>query len=443
MRAGRGSVTRAAILRPLAIRDFALLWLGQSVSLIGDGLYFVAIAWQVYDLDNSPGALSVVGAAWMAPQVAFLLVGGVLADRYARRNVLIAADLIRLVALALLAALALSDALELWHAIVLVALYGSGEAMFGPAFGAIVPELVPPHLLVQANALDQLVKPLTLRLAGPALGGAIVATAGAGAAFAIDAASFAVSAVALALMRAHARPTPTTASAASGAQQVVLELREGLAFVRSQRWLWATLLAAALTLLFSWGPKEVLVPFLVKNEMHGGAEVYGLLLAAGGVGAVLASVWVGTRGLPRRHVLFMYVAWAIGPALVGIVALTDQVAVAMAAYLCASACLAAGLVVWSTLMQRHVPGPLLGRVSSLDWFVSVSLVPLSFLLVGPVSAAVGADTTLLVGSLLAAVFTLGFLALPGLREVERRPPPAEPDPAPARAQPLPDPIAPP
>jgi DHA3 family tetracycline resistance protein-like MFS transporter len=370
-------------------------------------------------------------------------VGGVLADRYARRNVLIAADLIRLVALALLAALALSDSLELWHAIVLVALYGSGEAMFGPAFGAIVPELVPPHLLVQANALDQLVKPLALRLAGPALGGAIVATAGAGAAFAIDAASFAVSAVALALLRTRARPTPSTASAASGAQQVVLELREGLAFVRSQRWLWATLLAAALTLLFSWGPKEVLVPFLVKNEMHGGAEVYGLLLAAGGVGAVLASVWVGTRGLPRRHVLFMYVAWAIGPALVGIVALTDRVAVAMAAYLAASACLAAGLVVWSTLMQRHVPGPLLGRVSGLDWFVSVSLVPLSFLLVGPVSAAVGADTTLLAGSLLAAVFTLGFLALPGLREVERRPPPVEPDPAPERAQPLPDPIAPP
>jgi DHA3 family tetracycline resistance protein-like MFS transporter len=441
MRAGRGSVTRAAILRPLAIRDFALLWLGQSVSLIGDGLYFVAIAWQVYDLDNSPGALSVVGAAWMAPQVAFLLLGGVLADRYARRNVLIAADLIRLVALAMLAALALSDALELWHAIVLVALYGCGEAMFGPAFGAIVPELVPPQLLVQANALDQLVKPLALRLAGPAIGGVIVATAGAGAAFAIDAASFAVSAVALALLRTRARP----ASARSGAQQVVAELREGLAFVRSQRWLWATLLAAALTLLFSWGPKEVLVPYLVKNDMQGGAEAYGLLLAAGGVGAVLASAWVGTRGLPRRHVLFMYVAWTIGPALVGLVALTDRVAVAMAAYLGASACLAAGLVVWTTLMQRHVPGPLLGRVSSLDWFVSVSLVPLSFLLVGPVSAAAGADTTLLLGSLLAAVCTLGFLALPGLREIERQPLAVEEpaDPEPERAQPLPDSLTPP
>src|SRR3954471_18558410 len=116
---GEAAVRRAALLRPLAERDFALLWTGLSVSMIGDGIYFVAIAWQVYELSNDPKALSIVGFAWMAPQVALLLVGGVLADRYPRRRLLLAADATRFAALAALAALALSDALALWHVIVL------------------------------------------------------------------------------------------------------------------------------------------------------------------------------------------------------------------------------------------------------------------------------------------------------------------------------------
>lgn len=411
----RGAL-RDGILRPLAVRDFALFWAGMSISLLGDGLYFVAIAWQVYEIDNSPGALSLVGFAWMAPQVAFLLLGGVIADRHERRRVLIAADLIRMAALAALAVLAIAGSLDLWHAIVFVALYGCGEAMFGPAFGAIVPELVPRHLLVQANALDQFVRPLAHRLIGPALGGLIVAAAGAGAAFAVDAATFGVSTCALLAIRHRGRPTN-----GDEPSHVIREMRDGLRFARSQTWLWATLCAAAVGLLCFWGPVQVLVPYIVKNDLHGGAAAYGLVLAAGGLGAVLSSALIGQRGLPGRHVLFMYLAWAGGSALMAGVALAMASWQAMIVFFFAQGAVASGQVVWATLMHRHVPQELLGRVTSFDWFVSVSLVPLSFLLVGPVSGAIGAEATLVGGTLLAGVATLAFLSLPNLREVERRP----------------------
>src|SRR3954470_8526958 len=417
---GEAAVRRAVLLRPLRQRDFALLWTGLSVSLIGDGIYFVAIAWQVYELSNSPEALSIVGFAWMAPQVALLLLGGVLADRYPRRRLLLVADGVRFVALALLAALALSDALDLWHMIVLVAVYGSGEALFGPAFNSIVPELVPDEQLVQANALDQVVRPLAFRLLGPAVGGAIVGVAGAGPAFAIDALTFLVSGAALLAMRHRG----TTRGAGRGVRRVVSELREGFEFTRSQTWLWATLAAAALALLCFWGPMEVLLPYLVKNELGGGASAYGLVVAGGGLGAITASVALGQRGLPRRVVLALYVFWAFGSGLMALIGVVPASWQAALVYFVMSGCLAAGLIIWVTLLQRHVPPELLGRVESLDWFVSVSLVPLSFLLVAPVSAAIGAEATLLAGGVLAFVTTLGSLAVPGVRDIERRQPPA-------------------
>src|SRR3712207_1008718 len=143
---------RLGILRPLRIRDFALLWTGLSISLLGDGIYFVAIAWQVYELSNAPTALSIVGLAWAVPAVLFMLIGGVLSDRFERRKVMIASDLIRGVAVAGIGILSFTGALELWHVVALVAVWGIGEALFGPALGALVPDIVPGEQIVQANS---------------------------------------------------------------------------------------------------------------------------------------------------------------------------------------------------------------------------------------------------------------------------------------------------
>src|SRR4051794_21733276 len=181
-----GGVARVGLLAPLRDRAFRRLWAAMCVSLLGDGAFLVAIAWQVYDLSGAPAAMSVVGIAMTVPTIVFLLVGGVASDRRDRRRLMMAADLARAVAAGVLAVLAVTGTLAVWHVAALVAVYGTGSAFFAPAFDAFVPQLLAGERLGQANALDQLMRPLVLRMAGPALGGALVGVAGAGAVFALD-----------------------------------------------------------------------------------------------------------------------------------------------------------------------------------------------------------------------------------------------------------------
>jgi Transmembrane secretion effector len=399
----------------LRIRDFALLWAGMSVSLLGDGVYYVALAWQVYDLSGSPTALSVVGVAWTLPLAVFVLLGGVVTDRVERRRVMIGADLIRALAVSVIGILSLTGEVELWQLVVMAAVFGTGDAFFGPAFTSIVPQIVPRDLLLQANAFDQFVRPLGFMLLGPALGGWIVATFGPGEAFLVDAGTFLVSALTLTLL--SPRPLLDRESTTS----MLRDLREGFAFVRARPWLWATLVAAAVFLLAYWGPIDVLVPYRVRNELGGGADDYGLILAFGGLGSILAAALVGRRGLPGRHITVMYFSWALGSlALVGL-GVGTAVWQLMGFMFVESALFTSGIVIWGTLMQTHVPGELLGRVASLDWFVSTSLVPVSFALTGPVSGAIGVQTTLVLAGVVACSVTLAFLYVPGVRDLERSP----------------------
>jgi len=387
----------------------------MTVSFLGDGIFFVALAWQAYQLSNAPTALSVVFIAMSLPHVCFVMLAGVLADRFERRRVMIAADVIRGVAVTAVGVLSVTGTLALWHLIVLAALYGAGEAFFGPAFGALVPEIVPPHLIPQANSLDQFVRPFALQLAGPALGGWVIAAVGAGGAFLADAGSFVVSGASLLALT----PRPLERPETPVLRGAVAELREGFAFVRSQTWLWATLVAAACFLLVGYGPWEVLLPFVVKNSLGGSAADLGLVFAAGGAGAVLAAAVMGQIDVPRRHILVMYLGWTlggVGPIVYGLGTRLWQLA---AAALVAGAGTAVGMIIWGTLMQRLVPGELLGRVTSLDWFISISLIPLSFALTGPVAAAVGVRTTLVGAGAIGAFVTVAFLLVPGIRDTER------------------------
>ncbi|MBD0289695.1 MAG: MFS transporter [Thermoleophilia bacterium] len=405
----------ARILRPFGIRDFALLWTAMSVSLLGDGIYFVAIAWQVYEISNAPTALSVVGVAWTLPNVLLLLVGGVLSDRFDRRRLMIVSDVVRGLAIAAIGVLSVSGSLELWHLLGLVALYGAGEALFAPAFQAIVPDIVPPEHLVQANSLDMLMRPLAAQLTGPALGGLLIAWIGAGPAFLADAASFWLSAACLAAM--SSRPLPLRAAA--GARSALADVAEGFRFVRSHTWLWGTLTAAAASLLCFYGPVEVLLPYVVKNDLGGSSRDYGLALAAMGAGSVGAALVIGRRTLPGRHIAFMYVNWTVAVAMVSVFGVAGELWQVMLAGVVRGVGITLGLVVWMTLVQTLVPRELLGRVSSFDWLVSISLIPVSFALTGPVAHALGARETLVGAGVLGAAITLAFLFLPGMRESER------------------------
>jgi len=407
-----GGFSRVRMLTPLRHRDFRLLWSGMCVSLMGDGIFLVAMAWQVYALSNAPTALSLVGIAMTVPTIMFLLIGGVVSDRLDRRRVMLAADFTRGTAVALMAVLSMTGTLELWHVVALVALYGAGAAFFGPAFDAIVPDVLPASELAQANSLDQFVRPVALRLAGPALGGLLIDAVGVGAAFAFDAASFAISAIALLMMSARA-PRRAAAPASVGA-----DIRTGMRYVRRHVWLWATFATAAIAYLLFMGPAEVLLPYLVKNDLGGSAADLGLVFAAGGIGSVGCAVIMGQRGLPRRDITFMYIAWTLATVAVAGYGLASAVWQLMVASLCFNALETAGTIVWATAKQRHVPAALLGRVSSLDWLISIGLLPVSFALTGPVSAAIGAQTTLVVAGVVGGAVTFAALLLPGMRAVE-------------------------
>jgi DHA3 family tetracycline resistance protein-like MFS transporter len=256
-------------------------------------------------------------------------------------------------------------------------------------------------------------RPLAMQFLGPALGGALVASVGPGSAFLFDAATLAFAALMLTLMR-------TRTAARGPAQSRLLEdMREGARYVRTQVWLWATLLGFSVAVLVFWGPIEVLVPYLVKNDIGGGADGVGLVLAAGGAGAILTAVTISVVGLPARRLGLVYAAFIVagyGTALYGVAQALWQMAVIAAL---AGACFSAGLVAWSTTMQSRVPTELLGRVSSLDWMVSISLLPVSFAVVGPVSRVLGVrETLILAGTVAGTVLLLVLAAVPELRQPE-------------------------
>jgi DHA3 family tetracycline resistance protein-like MFS transporter len=409
--------SRARILAPLRHRDFRLWTAGAGVSLLGDGIFLVALAWQVYDLWSAPAAFAIVGAVWTLPNVAFLLLGGVVSDRFDRRKVMVAADVVRGVAIGAIGFLSATGSIRLWHVFVGIGFMGVGDAFFNPASTAIVPDLVPEEDLTQANALAGMLRPFMLRFAGPALGGILVGTAGAGWALMADAATFVVSAIAVS--RIVARPVHVLEADDRGTTRFRRELGEGWAFVRRSPWCWATLLAALLSLLAFFGPLEVLLPFLVKEVHRWTPETLGLIFGAGGVGAILGALVLGQRGLPKRMVSFMYWSWAIGVLLIAVFGVMTQVWQAVVASFFMQLLFQLGTVVWITLMQRLVPRHLLGRVVSLDWLVSIGLVPLSFLLTAPAVQLFGPRNTLIGGGVLAAVVTAFLLFVPGVRDPER------------------------
>jgi DHA3 family tetracycline resistance protein-like MFS transporter len=346
------------------------------------------------------------------PTIAFLLPAGVLSDRLDRRWLMLFADAGRAVVIGVLAGLSLAGLLNFWELLALVALYGIGTAFFIPAFDAIVPDLVPTADLAAANALDQFVRPISLRLVGPALGGALVAGLGTGSAFALDAASFAASTVAVFLVRAplHHRSV--------GGESPLQAVKDGLRFVRQRVWLWGTLLSAAFAYLAFLGPAEVLLPYVIKNDLHASADDLGLVFAAGGLGAVGSALLMGQRGHPSRDVTVMYGTWTLATLAVAGYGLATAPWQLMVACLLFNALETAGTIVWATIKQRHVPASMLGRVSSLDWLISIGLLPLSFALTAPVAALVGARATLVGAAAVGGVITLGALFLPRMREIE-------------------------
>jgi hypothetical protein len=422
-------VGSSPLLRLFRIRDYSLLWSGSTVSLLGDGIYFVAIPWEVYHLSSSPAAYGFVGAAFALPQVLFVLVGGVISDRLNRRALMIGASLSSAVAIGVLGLLIELHIEQLWMIGALVFLYGTSQAIFMPASKALTPSLVPVELLPQATAMNQLLEPITLAVIGPAAGGLIIAAFGTGAAFLVDSATFAVAVVTLTLMSGGA----IKRAAAEGPERrasVLREAREAIGFVRRTPWIWAGLLSAAVANVSLTGPLTVLTPYVVKYNLHGTATDLGLIFAVGGIGGVIAGVYVAVRGTPRRKVTWTFLSWAIATLAMSPIGFATASWQLMLLSIVIVGGLTLGNLIWFTLMGTLVPNEMLGRVTSLDLMVSFSLTPVSNALTGPLALLAGVRNTLLGAGILGAVVGVAALLVPGVLDPEK----ADASPAPTSAR---------
>jgi MFS family permease len=402
-------------LHVLREREYRLFFLGQAVSLLGDGMVNVALAFAVLDLTGSASALGLVLAARMLPLVGFLLAGGVMADRLSRRTVMIAADLVRVASQGAIAALLIAGVAEVWQLAALSAVTGSATAFFNPASTGLMPAVVSSERLQQANALRGLAMAAG-QIAGPALAGVLVAGAGAGWALAVDAATFAVS-VAF-LLRLH-----VPAMERLVVRSPLDDLREGWDTFRSLTWLW-TFVAAATIGNFVSAASGVLGP-LVAKESLGGATAWALIVSALGVGSLAGGV-LALHVQPRRPMLMATLPLYLFAAPLAMLALEVPAVYIAAVSLLSGAALMISNTIWETTLQRHVPPAALSRVSSYDWFGSLAFQPIGFAIWGPVAELSGVSTTLWAAFSIQIVTTSALLLVPSIRHLRGGPPETAP-----------------
>ncbi len=389
------------VLSALRSRDFRLLWLSQSASVIGDALVIVAVGLYVTRLTGNPSDVGFVLAAYSLPLVAFILFGGVIADRLPRQTVMIVSDVVRAVLHGTLALLIVTGAVRIWHMVIIGLLFGTAESFFRPAYTGLVPQTVPEDDIQGAQALGGVSRELA-SFASPALATALVLGVGGASAFALDAATFIVSALLLTRVRARSRGEP-------GRRSTVLnELRDGWGAVRERAWVWGTILAFSGALLFALAPFFVLGAS-VAHEVYGTDAVFGLANAAWGVGTITGAV-IGSRWRPRRPMLAGMLAAVSWPGALALYAAGPPLAVLYAAMAVSGAGIGLFAVWWETALAQRIPAHLLSRVSAWDWMGSLALLPLGYLLAGPAANAFGPVEVLVGGGLLGLVScALGLL----------------------------------
>ncbi len=387
-------------------REFRLLFTGQAISLLGDGMVGVALAFAVLDLTGSITDLGIVFAARTIPLVVFLLVGGVFADRLPRRAVMLTADLVRLTTQGVIAALLITGHAVIWQLAVTQAIYGTATAFFNPASTGLIPSVISPARLQQANALRALAQAAG-SVAGPAVAGILVAAASPGWALAVDSASFAASAFYLARLHVPEREK-------APAQPFFHELHEGWREVISRSWVWSILVFAGLANMA--GQAWVILGAYVAKHSLGGAGAWALITSAAGVGAIVGGIAVLHLRFhrPLRTSCFTFAFFALPPALLALGVPAGGVA---AGALAAGIGGTLGNTLWETSLQRHIPRRSLSRVSAYDWLVSLALAPIGQLLVGPVSAAIGINATLWASVVIFLAGTVGTLSIRQVREL--------------------------
>ena len=396
-------------------RPFRLLFTAHAVSLLGDGFARVALVFAVLGVSDSPTAVGLVLGAQSLPLVVFLLIGGVVGDRRARRSIMVAADLTRFVSQAVMAGLVISGTAEVWQLAALAGAHGAATAFFNPAATALLPQIAPAHHLHDANALRGLVQAAG-GLLGPALAGVVVALAGAGWALGVDALTFLVSA--LVLLQLDATPVR------SAVMSFGSDLRDGWREFTRRDWVWGVVTGSALANAFL-GALWVVGPVIADRSL-GGPAAWGLIVSALGAGAVIGGLAV-LRLRPRRPLVAGVAAAALPAAAMARVAARAPVPAIAVSMMAGGAGLTIFNTLWDTTLQRHVPPESLSRVSAYDWCGSLALDPVGRGLAGPIAGAVGLSTTLWGAAIAYTLVSVAQMALPGVRGLLATPVAIAPD----------------
>jgi MFS family permease len=400
----------SSYLDALRHHSFRYLFAGQAASVIGDQVVIVALALFITQRTGSATDLGLVLGAQASTLVTLLLFGGVWADRLPRQRIMIVTDSVRAVMHGLLAGLIFTGAVRVWEIAAIEAVFGAAQAFFQPAYTGLLPQTVPEPLIQDARALTESVSNLAFML-GPALATALVLGVGAGEAFAFDAATFVFSAVLLTRVRPRVRGKVV----AEEAEPVLRALRSGFGEVRSRPWVWVTIAAFTGAVFCVYAPWYALAP-LIARSAYGGAGVFGLLEAVAGVGAVCGGlagvVWRPAR--PVRAGLIFVLAW---PVQCGAFALGAPVEAMVVCAFATGIGWSLMMIWWETALARHIPPHALSRVSAWDWMGALALLPVGYLVVGPLSAAVGLRVVLGVGSVLGLVILGGALLPRATREL--------------------------
>ena len=393
---------RSGKLGVLTGRNFRRFYVGYATSLLGTAMSAVAIAFAVLGSGGTPTALGVVFAANIVPMVAFMLGGGVIADRLGRRPVMLTADVARCTAQGTLAVALFLGHPHVWLFIAAAFVVGTGNAFFQPALSGLVVQLAPRAQLGNANALFAMAQPAT-QVAGPALAGILIAVTSPATVIAVDAGSYAVSALALALLRFPDAGRPQ-------ARPLLRDLADGWAEFAAHAWLWLGTAQFALFNLLTWGPYLVLGPVLA-HEYLGGARAWGAILACYGGGAILGGLLaLGRR--PRRPLVVSKLATLGFPLPPLTLALHLPVAAVAAGALLAGLGSALNSAISTTVTQQRVPAQALSQAGSFELAGAFAFGPIAFAAAGPAAAALGARAVLGFGAAWATLGTLIVLAAP-------------------------------
>jgi MFS family permease len=392
--------------------DYRRLFAGRTISLIGDGMAPIALAFAVLELTGSATDLGLVLASHSVVITALVLAGGVIADRFSPRVAMLGADLTQTVSTGLAAALLLTGTAEIWQLALLYAVDGAATAFFNPASTAIVPQVVPGNRLQEANALLNLSRHAG-KVAGPALAGVLLALGSPGSALAVNAATFAVSAACLVGVRAPRLRPPGQEGA------FLAELRHGWREFSSRSWMIAIVFSAAVMNAVFFPAFMVLGPTMAEDSL-GGSSSWALIAALWGIGGLVGG-GLALAVRPRRPLLVSESGILLIALPVALLAIPAQTAVIAAGALIAGAAVGLAEVLYDTVAVQQVPQESLSRVIAYDWFGSLAIEPLGLALIGPLAAGVGLSTSLWLCAGVMFLCAVAVLFVPSVRRLEARP----------------------